>query len=247
MMNILLTNDDGIDSEGLQKLAKLLRSNGKYKVSVIAPDVNRSGISNALSLLGGPVKLSALGEDTWCCSGFPADCVLIGLKGVITERPDIVISGINRGENLGSDIIYSGTAAAARQASLSGIPGIALSLAGRPPFNWDMAASWSAEHVEKLLSHWKEGAFLNVNIPNQTGYPEGMEITWPASKNYKDSLKLVTSLDGNQWCFLYGEEELTVSEEGSDCYTVSRNFVSVSIVRNYPVVLDLTIPKPVDN
>lgn len=246
-MKILLTNDDGIDSEGIQKLAELLRAEGKHKVYVLAPDANRSGISNALALINGPVKITTLGGDNWSCSGFPADCVLMGLKGVIFERPDIVISGINRGANLGIDIIYSGTAAAARQASLTGVPAIALSLVGAGPYNWDMAASWATGHLEELLSHSKEGAFLNVNIPNGSANPEGMEITWPALKSYADYLKLVDAMDGSRWCFLYGEEEIIKSEAGSDCNTVSRNFVSVSVVRNYPVVWESAIPNSVNN
>jgi len=237
-MKILITNDDGIDSPGLQKLASLLRAGGKHKVFIIAPDTNRSGISNALSLISGPVKLLAAGEDAWSCSGFPGDCVLIGLREAIIERPDIVISGINRGANLGTDIIYSGTVAAARQASLSGIPSIALSLAGNRPYNWDMAASWSAEHFEELLNFWKEGSFLNVNIPNSKGRPEGIETTWPAPRSYSDYLKLVTAVDGSQWCFLYGEEQLAGSEPGSDCNAISRNFVSISIIHNFPTVLE---------
>jgi 5'-nucleotidase len=237
-MNILMTNDDGIDSDGLQKLAKLLRSSGKHRVFVIAPDINRSGISNALALINGPVKVSTIGEDSWSCSGFPADCIVLALKGIIPLRPDIVISGINRGSNLGSDIIYSGTASAARQASLSGIPAIAISLVGYDPYHWDMAASWSVEHLEELLKYWKSETFLNVNIPNEPDYPKGVETTWPASKSYRDSLKIVNTRGDAQWCFLEGGEEIVVSEAGSDCYTVSRNFVSVSTILNYPAVLD---------
>ena len=233
-----MTNDDGIDSDGLQKLAKLLRSSGKHRVFVLAPDVNRSGISHALALISGPVKVSAIEEDSWSCSGFPADCVILAVRGLIPLKPDIVISGINRGANLGSDIIYSGTAAAARQASLYGIPAIALSLVGSSPYYWDMAASWSDEYLEELLVYWKKETFLNVNIPNNPDYPKGFEITRIASKGYQDYLKTMNTRDGNTWCFLEGGEEIVVSEEGSDCYTVSRNYVSVSSVLNYPSTLD---------
>ena len=237
-MNILLTNDDGIDSEGLQKLAWILRSRQKYKVSVIAPDTNRSGISHALSIFNGPVKLSALGPDTWSCSGYPADCIIAGLKGVLSEWPDLVLSGINRGANLGTDIIYSGTASAARQASLAGIPAIALSLVGNEPFYWDMAASWSADHLEELLAYWREDTFVNVNIPGNSGLPEGMATAWPAVKNYRDTLSVMTAPDGSRWCFLEAVDDISaVSEQGSDCETVSRNFVSVSTVYNHPAVL----------
>ena len=236
-MNILLTNDDGIRSEGIQKLAQILRSRENHRVFVIAPDVNRSGVSHALSLFNGPIKLSAIGEDTWSCSGYPVDCVLAALKGALAEKPDLVISGINRGANLGTDIIYSGTASAARQASLSGVPAIALSLAGDGPFYWDMAVSWSADNLEKLLTYWREQTFVNVNIPNAPLYPEGMVTSWPAAKRYRDSLSIVHTQDGNRWCFLNAAEDTAVPETGSDCDIISRKLVSVSSVYNYPAVM----------
>jgi len=234
-MNILLTNDDGINSEGLQKLAEVLRSKGKYRVTVIAPELNRSGISHAVSLLNGPVKLSNLGEDTWSCSGYPSDCVIIAMMGVLPFKPDLVLSGINQGENMGTDIIYSGTVAAARQASLMGIPGVALSLAGRGVFYWDMAASWAADHLDELTAVWAEKTFVNVNIPNNPAGPDGMMASWPALKHYQDELKVVDTHDGGRWCFLTGGRDISEMEEGSDCEVVSRNYVSVCPVYNYPV------------
>ena len=235
-MNILLTNDDGISSDGLQKLAESLRSRGKHKVSVIAPDFNRSGISHALSILNGPVKLSQIDENTWSCSGYPAECVILGLRGVLSSQPDIVISGINKGVNLGTDIIYSGTAAAARQASFAGIPALALSLEAKKDFNWDMATSWAVDHLDELLSYWSENSFVNVNIPNSPGGPSGINVTWPAIKVYKDKLLEMTTQDGDRFFFLEAGEENIVYETGSDCDVLSRNFVSISPVYNYPVV-----------
>ena len=234
-MNILLTNDDGVDSEGILKLAAALRAKGKYRVLVLAPDCNRSGISNAVSLLNGPVKLLQVGEDTWSCSGYPADCVIVARLGALPVKPDMVLSGINRGENLGTDLIYSGTAAAARQASLAGIPAIAFSLAGRDVFYWDMAASWAADHLEELTAFYVPGSFVNVNIPNNPGGPDGMLTALPAIKGYRDAVMVVTAPDGSNWCFLEGEPEMPKAQADSDCDVVSRNFVSVSSVYNYPV------------
>jgi len=234
-MNILLTNDDGVDSEGILKLAAALRAKGKYRVLVLAPDCNRSGISNAVSLLNGPVKVLQLGEDTWSCSGYPADCVIAAKMGVLPVKPDMVLSGINRGENLGSDLIYSGTAAAARQASLGGFPAIALSLAGKETFYWDMAVCWAADHLEELMTFCEADSFVNVNIPNSPGGPAGMLTTWPAIKCYRESLTLMDAPDGSRWCFLEGEPELPEAQANSDCDAVARNFVSVSPVYNYPV------------
>ena len=235
-MNILLTNDDGIDSEGLQKLAEALRRGSGRRVFVIAPDSNRSGISNALSILNGPVKLAKVGVDTWTCSGTPADCVIVGLKGALPEMPDLVLSGINRGENMGTDIIYSGTASAARQASLLGVPAVALSLEGWENYRWDMAASWTADHLEEIAAFWREDTFVNVNIPNNSGGPKGIITAWPAAKYYQDTLEIVTAPDKSQWCFMRAGEGPAVTEAGSDCLTVAANFVSVSSVYNFPVV-----------
>jgi 5'-nucleotidase len=129
-MNILLTNDDGFDSPGILALAAALRENG-HRTTVFAPDRDRSGVSHSISFLGRhPLVLSPRGEDSWSCSGLPVDCVVTALLGAIPYRPDLILSGINRGANLGTDLLYSGTAAAARQGSLFGIPSIALSLAG---------------------------------------------------------------------------------------------------------------------
>jgi len=244
-MKILLTNDDGIDSDGIRKLAKALRCRG-HKVYVIAPDVNRSGISHAVSLLNGPVKLSACGEDTWTCTGYPADCVIVGLLGALGEKPDLVLSGINKGANIGTDIIYSGTAAAARQGGISGIPAVALSLAGINDYStsvlkeyyWDMASSWSADHLEELMAFWERNSFVNVNIPNNPKGPEGIARARPAIKKYNDAITLLDAPDGNRWCFIKAGEESAESGTDNDWNTVSRNLVSVSLLHCYAVVYE---------
>lgn len=234
-MKILLTNDDGINSRGIQKLAELLRVKG-HKVFVIAPDANRSGISNAISILNNPVKIFKLEEDTWSCSGYPADCVIAGVMAVLAEKPDLVLSGINQGANLGTDLIYSGTAAAARQASIGDIPAVALSLAGNAEFFWDMAAAWSVDHLEELVSFWRKDSFVNVNIPNSPDPPAGLVLTRPALKNYQDIVKTITAPDGSLWCFLVHGQESIVEEEGTDCDAVSKKLAAVSSIYNYPVL-----------
>jgi 5'-nucleotidase len=235
-MNILITNDDGAGSDGILKLAGVLRSGGKHRVFIIAPDTDRSGVSHSMSIIKCPVKLSLLGEDTWSCSGTPVDCVIVAVLGALPVKPGLVLSGINRGENSGTDIVYSGTAAAARQAGLSGIPAIALSLDGRGDYNWDMAASWSASHLEELMAYWEKDTFVNVNIPNNPLGPQGIKTAFPAVKRYEDSLNIVTDRKGDRWIFLDGGKDVTACEAGSDVDVVSRNFVSVSVVVNQPAV-----------
>ena len=134
-MNILVTNDDGIAAEGLEALINELKGlcNAQNKplhtITVIAPDTERSGVSHAMTLRH-PTKVRRLNEGLYTCSGTPADCVIVAGLGIVKEKIDLVVSGINRGPNLGTDIVYSGTCAAARQAALVGIPSIAVSCAG---------------------------------------------------------------------------------------------------------------------
>lgn len=247
-MNILLTNDDGISSEGLTKLARSLRSQGEHRVFVIAPDTDRSGISHALRILNGPLKIAAVEEDTWTCSGYPADCVIVGLNGALPATPDLVLSGINIGANLGTDIVYSGTAAAARQSSFAGIPSVALSLAGVAPFHWDMAVSWITDHLRELVAFWRKNAFVNVNIPNNPAGPAGLIAAWPEPKRYRDTLSITPAPDDSRLCFMkFGEETATPPEAGSDCDAVARNYVSVSSVYDYPVVLRELCPGAPDH
>lgn len=257
-MNILLTNDDGIDSEGILKLAEVLRSRKEHTLYVLAPDTNRSGVSQALGVLSGPLKLVPRGENAWACSGNPSDCVIAAVMGGLPDadrnkespfKPDLVLSGINRGANLGTDIVYSGTVAAARQAAFFGIPGIALSLAGvgEGEIYWDMAAAFSADHLEEFLGIWVPDTFVNVNIPNAPGGPQGILNAWPAVKHYRDTLKVVDGEDRNRYCFIHIGGSDVEYEEGSDCDAVSRNYAALSSVFIHPVVMRECCPNVPDH
>jgi 5'-nucleotidase len=235
-MNILLTNDDGIGSPGLMDLAGILRSRREHHIFVLAPDRNRSGVSHGLTMLTDPLRLTEIEKDTWSCSGKPADCVLAAVLGEKPCKPDVVVAGINKGANLGSDIIYSGTDAAARQAALMGIPGIALSLAAWEGCRWEMAAAYAADHLEEFLALWKEDTFINVNIPNTPEGPGGMVHTWPAIKRYHDKVSYIKVPDGREWCFLVSGNSTSDAGAGSDVDAVSRNLVSVSAVCAHPVI-----------
>jgi 5'-nucleotidase len=243
IMNIVLTNDDGIDSAGLVKLAEALTAQERHHIYVCAPDRERSGASHSLSFLREPLKLVQRAQNVWSCSGTPADCALAAVLGglpVQSEtpfKPDVIVSGINVGANLGTDIIYSGTAAAARQAALMGLPGIALSLTGLgSPWHWDQAAAYAAEHLEEFIGMCDRDIFINVNIPNTEGGPSGMAITFPSLRQYHDGLASFKAPGGHTWCFLDGGVVETEPESGSDWDAVSRNLVSVSPVFSHPVV-----------
>ncbi|GHU03459.1 5'-nucleotidase SurE [Spirochaetia bacterium] len=235
-MRILLTNDDGIDSEGLLLLADALRAGGLHRVYVIAPDVNRSAVSHGVVFMFNALKLVQVAEDSWSCSGLPADCVMAALLGGFIEPPDLVISGINRGPNLGTDIIYSGTAAAARQAALCGIPGIALSLAAFKDFHWTGAIRFVTAELDSLLDLWQDDVFINVNLPNKAEGPAGKLLTYPARRHYRDTMAALKTREKTLYCVMDGGAVDTDYEEGSDFDAVSRDLVSISPVYIHPVV-----------
>ena len=234
-MNVLLTNDDGISSPGIIKLAQAIRAKAKYNVYTLAPDSNRSGISNGLSIMASPIKITEISEQSWSCSGFPADCVILAVLGALPFKPDIVVSGINSGVNIGIDILYSGTAAAARQGAIMGLPSIAFSLAAKQSFNWDMAAAYCAEHLDEFLNMWENDIFINVNIPNTDKSPEKFVKTWPATKQYNDNVSVFKGPGNCDWAYLVPEKPTIEMEEGSDWDAVSKGLVSASPVYVYPV------------
>ncbi|MDR0376736.1 MAG: 5'/3'-nucleotidase SurE [Spirochaetaceae bacterium] len=236
-MNLLLTNDDGIDAEAFLDFADALRRRTSHAVYVLAPDHNCSGASHALSLLRSPVRVARRAENIWTCSGTPADCVCVGTMGGLPIKPDMVLSGINAGPNIGTDLIYSGTAAAARQAALAGIPGIAFSLNGvRGAFYWKQAIDYAVAALPELHAFWTRDVFINVNIPNTIEGPGGSCVTFPSIRRYSDSLVARPDGGGSLSCMFQGGNSSTEPESGSDWDAVSRNHVSISPVFLHPVV-----------
>ena len=249
-MRILLTNDDGVASPGIVLLADALREAG-HKVFVVAPASDRSGVSHAITFLHGPCKLTEVERDTWACEGTPVDCIVIGLLGGIPQLcilpggevesspPDAIISGINRGANLGTDIVYSGTAAAARQGALCDIPSLALSLVeGGGIWNWDMAVIFAVERLDEMLSHWKPGSFVNVNIPNQREIPSSLIHSFPSIRYYNDRIEPYHAPDGYRYCFSKSGEVSAKPEQGSDWEAVTAGNASLSEIVIHPVLLE---------
>ena len=248
-MKILLTNDDGFSSPGIVLLARALRAAG-HRVFVLAPASDRSGASHSISFLSGPCKLSEIEADTWSCSGTPADCVVLALLGGIPELriipieetgeppsppPDLILSGINRGANLGTDIVYSGTAAAARQGSLIGIPAIALSLVEGEHWHWDMAVSFAVNHLEEMMAFRQADTFVNVNIPNSAAGPSGLVPAFPSLRYYNDRIDTYKAPDGTCYCFARAGKIGAKAEAGSDWDVVSHNGASMSAIGIHPV------------
>ena len=249
-MRILLTNDDGISSPGIRLLAKVLRSAG-HRVFTVAPDKNRSGCSHSILFLSNPLKLAEIEEDTWSCSGSPVDCVISALLGGIPEicistespalnmerAPDLVLSGINSGANLGTDIVYSGTAAAARQWSFFGIPSAALSLVESDlPWQWESIVSYVTEKLVSIMGYWKSGTFVNVNFPNTEKKPSSLVTTFPSIRFYSDRIVTFTSPEGDKYCFAKSGKVENIPEEGSDWAEVIKGNAALSVIMSKPAV-----------
>ena len=250
-MRILLTNDDGIMSPGIQMLMAALREAG-HRVYTVAPGSDRSGISHSISFINNPCKLVEIDKDTWVCDGTPVDCIIVGLLGGIPElcilnnpdnltehqAPDLIISGINRGANLGTDIVYSGTASAARQGALCNIPSIAFSLQDGPVWNWEMAVIYINENLDEMISYWKPDTFINVNIPNYREFPLGLVHAFPSLRYYNDRIETYQAPDGNRYCFAKAGVIGAKPDEGSDWKTVTDKYASISEVYIHPVLLE---------
>ena len=177
-MHVLISNDDGVDAPGIRVLAETLKRLGR--VTVFAPDRDRSGASNSLTL-DQPIRVSKLGNDVYRVAGTPTDCVHLALCGVLDDEPDIVISGINNAANLGDDVIYSGTVAAAMEGRFLGLPAIAVSLCSRDhqPRHFQTAARAACLLIERLLvDPLPADTILNVNVPDRPWQDiAGFEVT----------------------------------------------------------------------
>src|SRR5271156_2018155 len=169
-MRILLTNDDGIHAAGL-KLLELIAGELSDDVTVVAPENDQSGVAHSLSL-SDPLRLREIGPRHFALKGTPTDCVIMGVRRILADRPpDLVLSGVNRGQNVAEDVTYSGTIAGAMEGAILGIPSIALSQAyggavGRPLIDWDATEAHAASVLEKILRIGiPAGVLINVNFP----------------------------------------------------------------------------------
>ena len=235
-MKILLTNDDGIHAEGLLALVKYLEK--KHEVWVVAPDRNRSGVSHGITMAE-PLKLCQLAENRFSCSGVPVDCTFTAINGILNEYPDVVISGINKGPNLGTDIIFSGTAAAARQASFYGIPGIAVSLASfEEPLDYSALADFVSKNIEKLVTLCDKDIFVNINAASLDSY-KGYKLTSLSKRSYQDKVSLYNAPDGKFYSFFLGGEVESLGDDDSDEKATAQGYVSITRVLSQPISLEV--------
>jgi len=229
---ILVTNDDGIYSEGLRKLAEALRSVGE--VTIVAPDREQSAASHALTL-NRPLRLLELQKNEWIVDGTPTDCVnLAVLKLMKANRPDIVVSGINFGPNLGDDVTYSGTISAAFEGALLNIPSIAFSALVGERFSFDVCAQFAMELTRLALERERRAdIILNVNFP--VANFRGVKITRLGKRIYSEGV--IERLDprGRKYYWIGGDAPTWHPGEGTDFEAVQNGYVSIT-----PLHLDLT-------
>jgi 5'-nucleotidase len=233
-MIILLSNDDGIQSEGLTALEDSLKDIAD--IYTVAPDRAQSSMSHALTLHR-PLRVQELGPRRVAVNGTPVDCVKLALTGLLPVRPDLVISGINKGPNLGDDIIYSGTVSAAIEGALLGLPAVAMSLVSFKDFDFRAAADFGAALVKRIA---EEGippkTLLNVNVPPLPKEQlKGWRMTRMGKRHYSENIVERVDPRGGKYYWIGGDDLGFADEEGTDCKTVHEGYVSVT-----PLQVDLT-------
>lgn len=241
-VRILVTNDDGVESPGIINVAEALRELGD--VVVVAPDGDRSAISHRVTFRD-PVEIAPVrgrSVPTYSCSGTPADCVILGAYEACEEFPDLLVSGINCGANLGDDINYSGTVAAAIEGSIMGIPSIAVSLAIQwserdVQLNWQAASDLTLRLVREWRTRLPQTSFLNLNVPNiKDGQAlRGIRVTRQGRKRYDE--RLLREEDGQRGAMfrISGRYDMRSAETGTDLEAVREGYASVT-----PISIDRT-------
>jgi 5'-nucleotidase len=233
-MRILVANDDGYLAPGLAVLADRMRSLGE--VFVIAPESNHSGASNSLTL-SRPLTVREASNGFRFVNGTPTDCVHIALTGLLEARPDLVVSGINDGQNMGDDTIYSGTVAAAMEGYLFGVPSIAFSQVEKGHAHLDAAAQIAAEVVGRFIREPLAGAvLLNVNIPNRPlDELRGTRVTRLGKRHHSESVIRAANPHGEPIYWIGAAGEAKDAGPGTDFHAVENGYVSIT-----PLQIDLT-------
>jgi len=231
MRRILVTNDDGYRSEGLIALADALRALGD--VTIVAPMTEASAIGHALTLRQ-PLRLEHMSDKLFAVDGTPTDCVNIAVTQVFRGLPDLVVSGINKGWNLGDDVTYSGTVSGALEAALLGVPAIAVSLRFSRSFDFSHAARAAAALAESLFdAPLPSRTFLNINVPK--GEPKGYRVTVQAKRNHITSVAARHDPKGRPYYWIEEGQDEWHPHDRSDYQAVQDGYVSVT-----PLHPDLT-------
>ncbi|MGE5894745.1 MAG: 5'/3'-nucleotidase SurE [bacterium] len=231
---ILVTNDDGIYSEGIQNLFRAMNSIGR--AVMVAPDREKSAVSHSITLHR-PLKVEKLGKDRYALNGTPTDCVTIAVSKVLKRKPDVLISGINKGGNLGDDLTYSGTVSAAMEGTILDIPSIAISMVGGQSYHFSTAALYARKIVRILLAkRMPRDTLLNINVPNVPGRKiKGIRFTRQGKRIYSNSIHDIYDPRKEKYFWIGGGVQNWEEAQDTDFYAVDHHYVSVT-----PVHLDLT-------
>jgi 5'-nucleotidase len=231
---ILLTNDDGVRAPGIAAARETLSEIGE--VMTVAPDRERSAASHSISL-DHPLRVDELETNVFAIDGTPVDCVYLALMHLVPRKPALVVSGINNGFNLGSDVFYSGTVAGAVEGALRGVPALALSLERRRPQDFSHAARFGAALAAEMVRRGEraipDASLLSVNMP--PGPLAGYRITFLGRRVYRDQVEVRQDLRGRAYYWIGGPEENATDLPGSDLSAVRDGLASVT-----PLSLDLT-------
>ena len=240
-MIILLSNDDGMQSEGLAALEESLRPVGE--IYTVAPDRAQSSMSHALTLHR-PLRVHEIAPRRMSVDGTPVDCVKLALTGLLPVRPNLVVSGINKGPNLGDDIIYSGTVSAAIEGALLGLPAIAVSLVTFKEFDFRAAADFTACLVSQIQRRGiPPKTLLNVNVPPVPKEAlKGWRLTRMGKRHYSENIVERVDPRGGKYYWIGGDDLGFAQEDGTDCMAVHEGYVSVT-----PLQVDLTDHKLLQN
>jgi 5'-nucleotidase len=233
-MNILCTNDDGYLSAGIGVLSRAASSMGS--VTVVAPDREQSATSNSLTLHH-PLRARRAPDGAWMVDGTPTDCVILAVSELLLDRPDVVLSGVNHGSNMGEDVLYSGTVAAAIEATVVGIPSVALSYCGVFPEEIEGFEAFVGSLLENLLRNdFPDDTLLNVNLPPlPPSEIRGVRVTSLGRRRYAGSITRAKDPSGKEYFWIGGGEVRWRGPRDSDFQAVEEGYVSVT-----PLHLDLT-------
>jgi 5'-nucleotidase len=231
---ILITNDDGVRSEGLTALSERLSK--KHDVYVVAPERERTCVGHAITLHK-PLRMHEVGNHVYASNGTPADCVLLGVNVVLPRKPDFILSGINQGPNMGQDVNYSGTVAAAKEGAFLDVPSLAVSLCSRTGFHFTDAALYAEEVLDSFKRKALRGkVFLNINIPNLPyDNIKGFMVTRLGKRVYNGTVSERTDPRGGRYYWIGGNGDGFELIEGTDFHAIEKGYVSVT-----PLDLDAT-------
>lgn len=249
--HILITNDDGIYAEGIQRLGQCLYEKDRgYKLSIVAPDRERSATGHAITmhrpLLVDRISYLHNPELTgWCVNGTPSDCVKLAIEAILEDKPDLVISGINRGSNLGTDVLYSGTVSAAVEGLIMGIPSIAVSLTGNGnEKSFDFAGKFICHLFPLILeANLPPSTLFNINIPTDIEKIRGVRATILGKRRYRNAFEKRIDPRGRAYYWLAGElVDDDQENENTDTKTVRDGYISVTPI-HFPLTNEEILPE----